>query len=253
MAIRAKQLMLNEANRLLIEDQRGYPMNREIGVLFDIDGLGGPSSYGTPCWRILMKNLDLSEMPGVVFYQGDLDIQASQRPYCYCIAITELMAFTDGRGYEHFLEKLSVASDPGLFPQGRRFIKDGVTTSLIGTGRVDIEGRFRMSSQLGDLGDLRLVTNGNEFGWKVLPDDDLVAAFTLTYLERTSGEGLPLSADSRLACESVLKEVGQSITFSALRSLGLPSNRLKKACRQLNLQIWPDSRVMTYVSVDRVF
>ena len=213
-------------------------MNKAIGVLFDIDGLGGPSSYGTPCWRILMKHLDLKQMPGVLFYQGDVDVQASQRPYCYCIAISQLPALTGGRGSEYFLRKLTDASDAGLFPAGQRFTQGDVARSLIGSWRVDIEGRFRMSSNLGDLGDLRLVTNGREFGWTVLPDDDLLAVFALTYLGKTGGEGIPLGDESRETCESVLREVGQRSTLAALRAAGLPPERRKVASDRIVQQVW---------------
>ena len=188
-----------------------------------------------------MKNLDLREMPGVLFYQGDLDIQASQRPYCYCIAISELEALTGGRGSQYFMQKLSTTSDAGLFPSDQRFVQGNVTASLIGSGRVDIDGRFRMSSNLGDLGDLRLVTNGREFGWTVLPDDELLAVFALTYLGKTGGEGIPLGDESRELCESVLRDMGQRSTLAALRAAGLPSDRLKSACDRLVRQVWPDA------------
>jgi len=217
-------------------------MNIEIGVLFDIDGLGGPSSYGTPSWRILMKNLDLRQMPGVLVYQGDLDIQASQRPYCFCIAISEFTELTGGSSSRYFTEKMSAATDAGLFPLGKRIIEgSGVTRGLVGSGRVDIDGRFRMSSQLGDFGDLRLVANGREFGWRVLPDEDSLATFALAYLAKTGGEGLPLGAESQQLCESVLRDVGERPTVTALGAAGLPADRLKTACDRLIRQVWADS------------
>lgn len=217
-------------------------LQKSIGVLFDIDALGGPSSYGTPCWQIIMKHLDLHQMPGVLFYQGDLEIQASQRPYCFCIAISEIVLLTGGRGYEYFIDKLSTASDAGLFPAGGRFANGSVTQLLIGTGRVDIDGRFRMSSQLGDFGDLRLVRSGRELGWQVLPDNDLIAPFALAYLSKSGGQGLPFSNETRLLCESVLRDIGQSLTLDALRGADLPEDQMRTACDRLVRQVWPDTQ-----------
>ena len=190
-----------------------------------------------------MKNLDLSKMSGVLFYQGDLDIQASQRPYCFCIAVSEHPAFNNLRGLQYFVQTMSAATDAGLFPPERRLIEGSATSGLIGSGRIDIDGRFRMSSQLGDLGDLRLVTSGRELGWRVIPDVDLVATFAWTYLAKTGGQGIPLGDESKQLCESVLRDTGQGETMAALRAAAadLPADEFKRACERLVQQVWPDS------------
>jgi len=216
-----------------------------IGVLFDIDGLGGPSLYGHPCWRILMKHLHLREMAGVVFFEGDLDIQASQRPYCYCIAVSELPVLTGGRGVPYFVQRLTATTDAGLFPAGRRFVEGNAISSLRPTGRVDLDGCFRMSSAWGDFGDLRLIRHGRELGWRVLPDADLVALFTLAYADKTGGQGMPFSEDSRDLCESVLKEIGQRSVLAAVQTARRPPEQLRQISDRLIRQLWPDSPATT--------
>ena len=212
-------------------------MNNTIGVLFDIDGLGAPSSYGISCWRILMTHLDLRKIPGVLFYQGDLEIEAGQRPYCYCIAVQELI-HTQDQGIQYFVQQLSKASDAGLFPENQRFIEGDIIASLIPSGRVDSDGRFRMSSNLGDLGDLRLVSSGREIGWDVLPDDDLIPLFTLTYLAKTSGSGLPLADESKELCESILREIGERPIITTLRAAGMLRDQLDETLDRLADQVW---------------
>jgi hypothetical protein len=218
-------------------------MNKKsIGILFDIDGLGAPMSYGSPCWRILMKYLDLSKMPGVLFYQGDLDIEASERSYCFCIAISELEMMSGGQGLKHFIQMLSSASDAGLFPLEKRFVEGSITDFLVPSGRVDMGGRFMMSRNLGELGDLELVSNGRKLGWTIVPDDDLLAIFAHSYLRKTNEESiLPLRGNSKELCESVLRDVGEHSTIAALRAAGLPPEDLDIARQRLEQQVWKKS------------
>lgn len=213
-------------------------MNKVIGVLFDVDGLGPAGVHDAACWRIFMKNLDLREMPGVVFYQGDLSNVAAGKPKCFCIAISDFIPATGGRGCRYFVQKMETAEDPALFPIKDRFLEGDELSSLIPAGKVDSGGCLRMSVKSGELGDLRLVAMGREFGWKVLPGEDLLPKFAINYLAR-KGSGT-LDDQSRKLCEALLKEIGYDATMAALRSARFPAEQLATAREGLTLMIWPD-------------
>ena len=187
-----------------------------------------------------MKELDLSHLPGVLFYQGDLEIPASKRSYCYCIALQEFPVFTGGEGIQYIKTRLLNSKEAGLFPEEKRFVEKSISSALVPTGRVDVDGRFRMASELGEFGDLGLVRLGRDTKWTVFPDADLLDTFAFRYVDKTEDDALsPLSDESRILCEHVLKEVGQSDTLAAVRASGATDDHKKEVCKRLNKQLWP--------------
>ena len=212
-------------------------MNKLIGVLFDIDGLGGSGACEAAGWRILMTNLDLREMPNVVFYQGELDLSPGRKPRCFCIAISDFIPATGGRGCRHFVSKMETVSAAGLYPEKERFLEGDELNSLTTQGKVDAEGCLRMSVRSGDLGNLTVITNGRELGWKVLPGEDLIPKFAMNFLARKS-KGT-LDEQTRKLCETLLKEVGYDATMAAMRGGRLPAEQLQSTCEGITALIWP--------------
>jgi hypothetical protein len=185
-----------------------------------------------------MKNLDLREMPGVVFYQGELDLNPGNKPRCFCIAISDFIPATGGRGCRHFVQKMEAATDSALYPAKDRLFEGDELSKLTTVGKVDGEGRLRMSVRSGDLGNLTLVTTGRELGWKVLPGEDLLPKFAATFLAKKA-KGT-LDEPTRELCKSLLKEIGYDATIAAIRAGRLPAEQLGSTCEGITMLIWPE-------------
>jgi hypothetical protein len=83
----------------------------EIGVLFDIDDLGG-AFYGEPAWSIVMRAFDPVSLSNCTLFSGDIDLPGRNDPYSFCIGIDAFVA----EKAEHFREVLVHCSDKGLSP-----------------------------------------------------------------------------------------------------------------------------------------
>ena len=54
----------------------------EVGVIFDIDDLGG-GAYGQAAWAIVMGKFDPNGLGGCNLFSGDVDIAGNNRPYTF--------------------------------------------------------------------------------------------------------------------------------------------------------------------------
>lgn len=96
----------------------------EIGIVFDIDELGG-GMYGSEAFKIFYKNLDPSQMSNFSIYDGDTNSTLMGKDRFYCIAVKSMDEATIS-----YVEKvMGEASDKGLAPLSKRFIKGNVTSS----------------------------------------------------------------------------------------------------------------------------
>lgn len=111
----------------------------EIGILFDIDGLG-TSSYGEAAYRILFNSLDQSRMTMCLFHDGDTNATLAGRDRVYCIAIQA----TRRNVISYVREVLSTRTDPGLLPPHRRFLDGAVVANepVVLAGGVGRTGMF---------------------------------------------------------------------------------------------------------------
>lgn len=111
----------------------------EIGVLFDIDELGG-GFYGHAAYRILFENLDPQRATGCTFYDGDTTETLAGRARHYCIAIQSLNAAK----ISYVKERISACNVPGLLPMNDRFIGGDVTSRhpLVLAAEVDSAGNL---------------------------------------------------------------------------------------------------------------
>lgn len=88
-----------------------------IGVVFDIDGLGG-GFYGLEAWRLFMKHLDPRRPGACVLVEGDTVATLSGKVNEFCIGIYG--PFLNLSYMRNAFEKLD---DPRLVPVHRRFIE----------------------------------------------------------------------------------------------------------------------------------
>jgi hypothetical protein len=109
-----------------------------VGVLFDIDGLGG-GFYGKAAYRILFRHLDRSALRGASFRDGDTAATLAGDARIYCIVVET----PDAAVIADIETRLAAAADPGLCPPDRRFLRDAAAIKaepLVFAGRVDEHG-----------------------------------------------------------------------------------------------------------------
>lgn len=131
-----------------------------IGVVFDIDGLGG-GSYGTAAWRIFATAIPAASLRSCILVEGDTELTLARRADEFCIgvygdrAIIDLVRATFER-----------ADIPGLVPFHRRFIEKTALDRqpLPVKGTIDAGGR--LITETWDRGDHDLC---REVGWGYSP------------------------------------------------------------------------------------
>jgi hypothetical protein len=194
-----------------------FPMATEIGVLFDIDELGG-GFYGKAAWDIFMKALNPTKISGCLLISGDTPIPGSRSPYSHCIGIEPTIPEQSG----YFRNSLGILIHKGLFPPEQRFIigqlSDRYALGL--DGHIDPDGRFVMA----DTDSLWLFSVAAEAGWKYLPSDKWLGKFAAEFLMRTRPDD-PLGAlswakDERFVAvaSQALKEAGRMKTLQAIQN-----------------------------------
>ena len=108
-----------------------------IGVVFDIDGLGG-GYYGRRAWQILMKHLDPTRLCASVLVEGDTAATLAGRAREFCIGI---YGTADLRYVRTVFQSVE---ERGLAAMHRRFIEkialDPQPLPIRGT--IDAAGRF---------------------------------------------------------------------------------------------------------------
>ena len=108
-----------------------------IGVVFDIDDLGG-GFYGYEAWKIFMKHLDPSKLIGSTLLEGDTTETLNGGANEFCIAVC------GGIDVDYVRSAFADLTEEGLAPPDRRFIEKPQLDSepLPDRARVDGEGFF---------------------------------------------------------------------------------------------------------------
>ena len=111
-------------------------VTREIGVLFDIDGLGG-GFYGRAAYQILLAALDPHRLTNCTFHDGDTHATLYGTRREYCIAVRG-----DAQQVDYVRQVMAKRTDEGLYPPDRRFLDGNVTgrEPLVRAGSVSAEG-----------------------------------------------------------------------------------------------------------------
>lgn len=109
----------------------------EIGILFDIDVLGG-GMYGWKAYKILFDSLDPHRLMGCSFHDGDTNVTLVGRARLYCIVIRS----SDPLKINYVRDTLSARTDEGLLAANGRFIEGDITSQepLVHAGDVDGAG-----------------------------------------------------------------------------------------------------------------
>ena len=109
-----------------------------IGVVFDIDDLGG-GFYGSAAWRIFLRNLRPENIIGCVLREGDTSETMSGNRREFCIAVLGAELNTD-----LFVKVFKDCSEKGFASSNRRFILSPKLDSepLMEAGIVDSMGRL---------------------------------------------------------------------------------------------------------------
>lgn len=117
-----------------------------IGVLFDIDELGG-GFYRYAALRVLFECLDPQRLAGCTVLDGDTSETLAGRARTYCVAFQA----SDAEQAAYLRDALGRSEEKGLLPQTRRFL-DGAAVDhhpLVLTGRVDSIGRLVVRGESG--------------------------------------------------------------------------------------------------------
>lgn len=115
----------------------------EIGVLFDIDELGG-GMYGMAAYRVFFGALDPSQLSGCRVFDGDVRATLDGSARTYCIAVQALQSSQ----VDYIRATMrQLASSSGLLPVERRFIEGNVVgrEPLVPAGVVDEKGTLHIS------------------------------------------------------------------------------------------------------------
>ena len=111
-----------------------------IGVLFDIDALGG-GFYGTAAYKILFDAIDRRALRNVRLYDGDTAATLSGKSAVrlYCIAVES----PDSAVIRHVEARLAANTKAGLHPANERFLRDAAgikAEPLVFAGAIDANG-----------------------------------------------------------------------------------------------------------------
>ena len=111
----------------------------EIGILFDIDALGG-GLYGREAYRIIFNRLDPQQIRGSLVYDGDTNATLTGYARLYCIAVQ----VTDPLKLDYIRGALGDCTDKGLLDPHLRFIEGKITSHepLVLAGGIDQSGVF---------------------------------------------------------------------------------------------------------------
>jgi hypothetical protein len=111
----------------------------EIGILFDIDELGG-GFYGLKAYKIFFSNLDHKQLANCTIFDGDTSETLAGHARIYCICV-----HSDNPAKIDYIKKVfSQSTDKGLLPLNRRFIEGNVTDRhpLARAGEIDSSGNL---------------------------------------------------------------------------------------------------------------
>jgi len=112
---------------------------QRLGVLFDIDELGG-GVYGFEAYRIFFSAVDTRELAGCLLLDGDTNETLAGKANLYCIAVETF----DPSRLVAVRRALSQSTGKGLLPAAARFMDDAEaqTQPLVLTARVGLGGEL---------------------------------------------------------------------------------------------------------------
>src|SRR5512135_39388 len=112
----------------------------KIGVLFDIDELGG-SLYGYQAYEIFFAAVDTSQLAACLLSDGDTNATLFGNARQYCIALESLL---DDKQIDYVRNALAACPAKGLLPLSSRFLVDSevVREPLVLCGRIDATGKL---------------------------------------------------------------------------------------------------------------
>jgi hypothetical protein len=121
-----------------ISAKRKGAVMKGVGVLFDIDALGG-GFYGYKAWCIFMRNLKPEKIISCILRAGDTNATMNRSRREFCIAV-----FGIGLDVETVKAAFTGSSEKGLAPSNRRFILSPQLDSehLVEAGMIDSVGRL---------------------------------------------------------------------------------------------------------------
>jgi hypothetical protein len=136
---RAVQAVARPAVNTSNVSQRSVSSFSEIGILFDIDELGG-GYYGYAAYKILFKHLDPKELPGCSLWDGDTQATLAGHARQYCIVIQAL----DPTRMDYVRNIMAQGNDSGLLAVGNCFLEGNVTSRqpLVLAGQIDAFGNL---------------------------------------------------------------------------------------------------------------
>lgn len=112
-----------------------------LGIRFDIDKADAlPGGYGSACWLIFWRHVDLEFVTGASLYHGDTGGTVGGREYCFCIALQGV----DRQTKDRIRAALSTSEDYSRVTAVPSFVEDSqvVGEPLVACGRIDARGRF---------------------------------------------------------------------------------------------------------------
>jgi len=111
----------------------------EIGILFNIDDLGG-GFYGWKAFKIIFQNLDPQRLTGCIIYDGDTTETLAGEAKIYCIVFQTQMESQIKYIRDVFLKH----NDKGLLPRDQRLLEGSLTDKepLVLSGQIDSDGNL---------------------------------------------------------------------------------------------------------------
>lgn len=134
----------DEPDRLANSDRAAG--ERTVGVLFDIDELGG-GFYRYAALRVLFESLDPQRLAGCTVLDGDTSETLAGQARTYCVAFRA----RDAEQAAYVRDALDHSEGPGLLSETKRYL-DGAAVAehpLVLTGRVDGMGRLVVRGESG--------------------------------------------------------------------------------------------------------
>lgn len=131
-----------------------------IGLVFDIDGLGG-GHYGLRAWRVYMTHLEPTRLGTAILVEGDTNATLQGAANEFCIG-----TYGSQETIDYIRDRMEGLSDPGLASFQRRFIESAALASqpLVIKGQLD--GFTRLVTDQWTRMDHDLCL---EFGWRYAP------------------------------------------------------------------------------------
>ena len=112
----------------------------KIGVLFDIDELGG-GLYGYEAYKIFFSAVDTRELAACILSDGDTNATLFGNARQYCIAV---QSWLYPEQVDAVRNALSASQAKGLLPLSARFLSDSAAGAepLVIAGRIDSQGNL---------------------------------------------------------------------------------------------------------------